>query len=157
VRKYAEALLRQYDTNKNGVLEKDEWMQMKSNWRDADTNGDGIITLDELAVKMGGFSRSRSASSSTSSGSSVAAVSGGSSGSSTSKRSYRFLSPQERLPRGLPDWFLRKDTDGDGQVTMAEYSRGGWSDSMAEEFAKYDRNGDGIITPEECLKAMNAK
>jgi hypothetical protein len=157
VRKYAEALLRQYDTNKNGVLEKDEWTQMRSNWRDSDANGDGTITLDELAVKMGGFSRSRSPSPSVSTGTSVAAVSGGSSGNPTSKRSYRFLSPQERLPRGLPDWFVRKDNDGDGQVTMAEYSRSGWSDSMAEEFAKHDRNGDGIVTPEECLKAMNAK
>jgi Ca2+-binding EF-hand superfamily protein len=161
VRRYAEALLKQYDKNKNGILEKDEWMQMRSNWRDSDTNGDGIVTLDELAAKMGSFSRpSRSGptnESSNSSGSSVASASSGGNSNPTSKRSYRFLSPHERLPRGLPDAFLRKDADGDGQVTMAEFSRSGWTDALAEDFARQDLNGDGIITPEECLKAMSGK
>lgn len=156
VRRYAEALLRQYDKNKNNILEKDEWSQMKSTWKDSDANGDGVITVDELAAKMGSFSRSRSTPSSSSSGNTAMAASGGNS-SSTSKKSYRFLSPHERLPGGLPDWFLRKDADADGQVTMAEYSRSGWSDSMAEEFVKQDRNGDGIVTPEECLKSASGK
>lgn len=156
MRKYAEALLRQYDKNKNNVLEKDEWSQMKSTWRDSDANGDGVITLDELAAKMGSFSRSRSTPSSSSSGNSAVAASGGNSNPAL-KKSYRFLSPHERLPGGLPDWFLRKDADADGQVTMAEYSRSSWSNSMAEEFLKYDRNGDGIVTPEECLKSASGK
>jgi len=166
-RKYAESLLRQYDKNKNGVLEKDEWMQMRGNWRDADTNGDGVITLDELTAKLANYSQSGSTTSSSgSSGSSApsatSASSPGGSGSSSAgrdsapRKSYRFLSPQERLPRGLPEWFLRKDADGDGQVTMAEYSQV-WSEAMAREFAKYDLNGDGVITPEEALKAQNSK
>jgi hypothetical protein len=71
VRRYAEALLRQYDKNKNGVLEKDEWSQMPEQWRTADRNGDGKITLEELtagATEMAGplasprSSRSRSSS-----------------------------------------------------------------------------------------------
>jgi len=180
IRKYAESLMRQYDKNKNGTLEKDEWMQMRGSWRDADTNGDGIITLDELTAKLGNFSQTRQpASSNSSSGSSPGSSSGspprsssgnspgsssassGSAASSASnnsaKKSYRFLSPHERLPKGLPDWFLRKDADSDGQVTMAEYAPGGWSESMAEEFAKYDLNNDGVVTPEECLKAANSK
>jgi Ca2+-binding EF-hand superfamily protein len=170
VRKYAESLMRQYDKNKNGVLEKEEWMLMRGSWRDADSNGDGIITLDELTAKLGNYSQTRQSvnagssspgpsssgsSPGTSSGSSESAASTASSG--TLKKSYRFLSPQERLPKGLPDWFLRKDADSDGQVTMAEYAPGGWSESMAEEFTKYDLNGDGIVTPEECLKAANSK
>jgi len=57
-RQYAESLLRQYDTNKNGVLEKGEWMQMRGSWRDADTNGDGIITLDELTARFAEMTRS---------------------------------------------------------------------------------------------------
>ena len=161
--------MRQYDKNKNGTLEKDEWMLMRGSWRDADTNGDGIITLDELTAKLGNFSQTRQSvsSGSSSSGSSSVSSSDNSSGNSGSaastasnsaaKKSYRFLSPQERLPKGLPDWFLRKDADSDGQVTMAEYAPGGWSESMAEEFVKYDLNGDGVVTPEECLKAANSK
>jgi hypothetical protein len=39
---------------------------------------------------------------------------------------------------------------------MAEYSQV-WSESMAREFAKYDLNGDGVITPEEALKGQNSR
>ncbi len=63
----------------------------------------------------------------------------------------RFLTPTERLPEGLPDWFIRADADGDGQVTMAEYSPV-YTDAKAAEFAKYDLNGDGVITPQEVLQ-----
>jgi hypothetical protein len=52
VRQYAESLLKQYDKNKNGVLEKDEWSQMPERWRGADRNGDGKITLDELVARL---------------------------------------------------------------------------------------------------------
>jgi len=149
-------MLRQYDKNKNNVLEKDEWSQMRSTWHEADANRDGVITLDELAARMANFSRSRSGPSSAPSGTMVAAAPSGS-GPSAPRKSIRFLSPHERLPAGLPDWFLRKDADADGQVSMAEYARSGWSDSLAEEFMKYDLNGDGIVTPEECLKATNGK
>ncbi len=112
-------------------------MQMKSSFRDADANGDGIITLDELTAKLGNYSQPRrstapqtaSAPSTTtvaSSGSSSRASSNGSGSSSdsgsSSKKSFRFLSPQERLPRGLPEWYSRKDADGDGQVSMSEYA-----------------------------------
>lgn len=161
IRRYAESLMRQYDKNKNGVLEKDEWMQMRGTWHDADTNGDGTITLDELSAKLGQYSgRSSSSSSSGSSSSESARNSSSGSGATPSsasrdtsaRKSYRFLTPQERLPQGLPDWFVRKDADGDGQVTMAEYSHT-WSNSLAEEFARYDRNGDGVVTPEEAIKA----
>jgi hypothetical protein len=61
-------------------------------------------------------------------------------------------SATERLPKGLPSWFARNDTDADGQVMMAEYMTD-FTDSKAAEFAKYDLNGDGIITPDECLDA----
>jgi len=167
-RRYAESLMRQYDKNKNGVLEKDEWMQMRGTWHDADTNGDGTITLDELAGKLGQYSGRGSSSSSTSSssGSPQPSSSGASSGSSgpppsagrdtSARKTYRFLSPQERLPQGLPEWFVRKDADGDGQVTMAEYSHT-WSNSLAEEFARYDRNGDGVVTPEEAIKSQGSR
>ena len=74
--------------------------------------------------------------------------------SASSRKSYRFLSPQERLPQGLPEWFVRRDANEDGQVTMAEYTSV-WSDALAAEFGAYDLNGDGVITPRECLKAKS--
>jgi hypothetical protein len=58
----------------------------------------------------------------------------------------------ERLEGEVPGWFVEQDANGDGQVAMAEYARF-WSDSKAREFARYDRNHDGLITPRECLAA----
>ena len=48
IRSYAGNLIRQYDTDKNGSLEKEEWSHMSMNPTDADRNHDGHITLDEL-------------------------------------------------------------------------------------------------------------
>jgi hypothetical protein len=67
-------------------------------------------------------------------------------------KSGRFLLPKERLPKDMPDWFLEKDTDGDGQVDMAEYASD-WTPSTVAEFNRYDLNHDGVITPAECRKA----
>ena len=90
---------------------------------------------------------------------SMSKVSDSSSGSSGSKpagasgdrKSYRFVSPTERLPSDLPEWFTEKDADRDGQVQMSEYATT-WNNSRAEEFAGWDLNGDGTVTPAECLK-----
>ena len=68
----------------------------------------------------------------------------------------RFLTARERLPKGLPDWFLEKDVNGDGQITMAEFTDN-WTPEKLAEFARYDLNHDGIITAAECLKVEKAK
>jgi len=64
------------------------------------------------------------------------------------RRTYRFTPPAERLPEGLPSWFQSRDSNGDGQVSMSEYSRQ-WSRRTVDEFRRYDLNDDGIITPKE--------
>ncbi|HTN73854.1 MAG TPA: hypothetical protein VL096_01355 [Pirellulaceae bacterium] len=169
VRRYAEGLMKQYDENKNGVLEKSEWSKMRGEPGKADLNGDGNVTLDELAERLGSFGSENSSSSSSgdssSSGSSDSPRrfgSGGgrsrseSGGKDGEKKPLRFLWATERLPKGLPIWFARNDVDADGQVTMAEYSSS-WNDTTATEFAKYDLNSDGVITPDECLLAEKDK
>jgi len=60
----------------------------------------------------------------------------------------------QRVPEGLPDWFTRCDLDGDGQIVMAEFTEE-WTEQKAVEFVQHDRNGDGVIVPEECLSGMN--
>jgi hypothetical protein len=55
------------------------------------------------------------------------------------------------LPPGLPDWFYDRDTDGDGQLTLAEFAPDG-SSAQRRLFAQYDMNGDGVITPDEVLR-----
>lgn len=64
--------------------------------------------------------------------------------------SRRFVTPKSRLA-GLPEWFLARDTNGDGQLTVAEYAPGSEKARLAE-FARYDRNKDGVLTPQECPK-----
>jgi len=52
-------------------------------------------------------------------------------------------------PSNTPTWFTENDKDGDNQLSMNE-----WPKDKFEEFTKYDRNGDGIITLEEALKTV---
>ncbi len=51
------------------------------------------------------------------------------------------------LPAGIPGWFSDNDKDTDGQVGMYE-----WPKDKLDEFAKFDRNGDGLITIEEAMR-----
>jgi Ca2+-binding EF-hand superfamily protein len=48
----------------------------------------------------------------------------------------------------LPPWFHDLDTDQDGQISLPEWRAGG---KKLDEFRKYDRNGDGVLTAEEVL------
>lgn len=67
------------------------------------------------------------------------------------RKPTRFSTARERLPKGLPDWFLEKDVDGEGQITMAKYTDN-WTPADVEKFNRYDLNHDGIITAAEVLK-----
>ena len=152
-RDYAKQLFAQYDKNRNGVLERDEYHEMSNNPKAADKNGDGAISFDELVGWLVEMSKPGS-------------HSGGSGNDSRdrdrdrSKKAeprqpvYRvpFPSPIDRLPSGLPEWFLKKDVDRDGQVSMAEFSQD-WSETKLTEYFKYDINGDGFIVPAEVLRA----
>lgn len=155
-RRYARELIKKYDKNGNGQLERDEWKAMSGNPENADRNHDGVITVDELTARL--IEMGRSGSSGGGSSRSGPPGSGGSRERSTSaagaaKPALRFRTAAERLPEGLPDWFAPKDADGDGQVAMAEYATT-WSDRTVAEFARYDLDHDGFITPSECLAAL---
>jgi len=66
-------------------------------------------------------------------------------------RNTKFFLPRSQLPRGLPPWFVPRDADGNGQLTMAEYAPKATRLQLAE-FTRYDRNGDGVVTAEECAR-----
>ena len=42
------------------------------------------------------------------------------------------------------EWFARIDADGDGSVTRDEFD-----DAAERMFARFDRNGDGVLSPED--------
>jgi hypothetical protein len=67
------------------------------------------------------------------------------------RRTYRFTPAGERLPTGLPSWFKSQDKNGDGQVSMNEYSRS-WSRSTVSKFERYDLDGEGVVTSKEAKK-----
>src|SRR5262249_51807228 len=51
--------------------------------------------------------------------------------------------------KGVPVWFKKLDTDKDGQVSLAEWRKGG---KKKADFRKHDLNGDGFITAAEILR-----
>lgn len=54
-----------------------------------------------------------------------------------------------KLPKEMPKWFGELDVDKDGQVSLFEWRTG---NRDMEDFRSYDRNDDGLISPEETLR-----
>ncbi|MEC7565281.1 MAG: hypothetical protein VX738_06310 [Planctomycetota bacterium] len=157
---FAGSILQRYDSNKSGVIEKDEWKNFRSDPSAADTNKDNKITKDELGKWMSSrFSQSRggegqSGGAGSSRGGSRGSSGGNSGGSGedvAGNGSYRFRLPQEGLPEGLPKWYRDRDTNRDGQIAMSEYT-GEWTEKTLAEYYAYDANRDGIVTPAEALE-----
>lgn len=66
-------------------------------------------------------------------------------------RQGRFHVSAKRMPPGLPPWFLQRDTNGDGQITLSEFAPKATAEDR-REFSRYDLNGDGVVTPQECTR-----
>ena len=156
-RRGAEAMMRQADSNGDGKLEKKEWNDRWGDFKEADRNGDKVVTADELAQRLSGFARGGPGGERGGpDGSSGSDGAGSGSGKSQQPKSYRVPTPTELLPAGLPDWFAQKDANADGQVAMAEYeSPRSWTAAAVAEFMRFDLNNDGFITPTECLSTLN--
>jgi Ca2+-binding EF-hand superfamily protein len=157
IRQYAKSLMKQYDKNGNGQLEKEEWSEMKPEYRAADKNHNDVITLEELtdflaADSGSGPRQSSSVAVATSAGASNAV------GVNAGKSKFRLPTPTERLPKDIPGWFITADTSGDGVVSMLEFIKvKGDTEAAAKEFAQYDLNNDGVVTPQEAVKAAKKK
>jgi len=176
--RYAGHLVAKYDVDGDGRLQAAEWQRMDGNPTAADLDADGVIEVGELAgyiADYGSVRRIRLMPSLAQRFPSLLSddlVMGGSSdrGGQNAARSpdepgddaaedpaprppgqpssRRFTVNPSRLPPGLPAWFLRLDSDGDGQLTQSEFAPTG-SPGALQEFETYDHNGDGIITAKE--------
>lgn len=162
-RREAERAFGYYDRNRDRKIDAEEMKRSRygSDLPMFDRNRDGVITLNEMEYRYAQRRMNNEGSGNTAAGRRG-------SGKSSDKndepevrwrakrdedvKSYRSQAPAEGTQEGLPDWFPRDDADGDGQVAMAEYSVN-WSDSVMSDFNQFDLNQDGMITPQECLKA----
>ncbi len=178
VQRYAARLMSKYDLNGDRLLDQSEWIAMRGDPAGTmDLDGDGVITTDEIVTRVGVYGRRslrvvpnmpvRTAETNTEGddadgGAKVAyrvvpegeqrADSTESPGSAELRMMRRFFVTPSQLPQGVAGWFLDNDADGDGQVTMAEFSAN-WTEVEAARFASYDLNSDGVITAAECAQA----
>ncbi len=67
----------------------------------------------------------------------------------------RYYVPRRRLA-GMPEWFQTRDANGDGQISLAEYSARPTQATIAR-FRRYDRNKDGVITTSEYARASGGR
>ena len=66
-----------------------------------------------------------------------------------------YAAPPQVL-RGAPVWFLARDKNGDGQLTILEFAPNLSQRSLAL-FGRYDADGDEIITADEARKGPSAQ
>jgi Ca2+-binding EF-hand superfamily protein len=158
-----EDLFKRYDINGDGFLNEDEigqmrgpWGSFKEEWQKWDKNKDSKISLEEwkpfVEARQKEFEARREA-----------AKKDADKKDGDKKESITRVEIEEIdntipvvwranfLPKELPPWFKELDTNNDGQVSLMEWMKAG---KPMSEFAKYDRNDDGLLTPEEVLRAV---
>ncbi len=165
----------QMDLNKDGYITMDEASdRMKSTFPQIDRNGDGRIDLGEYTAytneRMAGGGRGGPPSMGGDPnmqqqfqfnqqqpggfpGAPQFDTSGGRGGrqnreedDTTRVAVHRF----GKMPKGLPDWFEKLDTDMDGMVGLYEWRRA--SGKTTKEFVDMDLNGDGYLTADEWIR-----
>ncbi len=151
-KRYADALLKQYDKDKDNKLSKSEIKTMRRPPGQADSNGDGMITRDELIDSITNPKKSEPSASRDSEERSSRSPSrsrfsdrnreSSDSGSSASSSRSSSRSSSSRVS------FSGNDTNKDGQLQMHEFARD-WDAETLEEFKQKDKNNDGIITRSE--------
>ena len=171
--RYAQYIVRRYDANQSGQLESDEWRSMHGQPELADSNRDGLITVEEYARYCANYGAGRAIRLSALPGD-VASHDGsgdssprgdepapGDANPARDSQSVQLSEKQDRrrdtkyvasLPAGVPPWFFQRDSDGDGQLTLSEYSPK-LLRSEIDDFNRYDANRDGILTAQEFLHA----
>lgn len=158
--RYAQRIVKRYDTNGDGRLEAAEWKGMHGKPEVADANDDGQITVDEFARYAASYGSGRRIRLSTPrepvAQATSAALATDTAAADTDaqqviverRRGLKYFAP---LPGGVPGWFVERDADGDAQLTLAEFSPK-LRTTEVTEFKSYDVNGDGLLTAAELVR-----
>ena len=125
---YVEKYFADRDTDNNGILEGDELNKVRSKSK-YDTNRDGKIEVDEMLEVIAPQSTSSASSSS----------------KSATRRSSSTSSRSRSKASGS---FTDADVNADRLVQRHEFSEI-WTKKQLDEFLAKDKNGDGVISPDE--------
>ncbi len=145
----ADIEFRRRDANGDGKLNTDEMPpQLRGNLPKYDKNGDSLIDINEFREYFS------------------ARVLGGDDSQATRGIASIIIEEEEldrkpvvfraggKMPAGLPGWFKELDIDGDAQIALWEWRKGGKS---VDEFGSWDLNDDGFITPDEAVRQQLAQ
>jgi hypothetical protein len=142
----AEEIFRMLDRDRDGVLTGNEIPDaLKLELEKWDTNKNGVIELDEFkayfAARMQAMALDRQNN----------MLDPGTMPEDPADEPDRkpTIYRKGKLPKEL-DWFEKMDTDGDGQIGLYEWRKANPKRSI-EEFKQMDLNGDGFITVEEAM------
>jgi hypothetical protein len=143
----AEADFKRRDRNGDGYLNEDEMGgRFRREWQQWDTNRDGKIDLIEYKAYYRSMMQARQQQ-----------WGGGFAATTTAPVEEEKKPPVYRagkLPKGIPPWFEKYDTDNDGQVGLYEWRKAG---RPIKEFKDMDRDGDGFLTIQEVMRAERLK
>jgi len=162
--RYAQRIVDKYDADKSGDLTLEETRGMTGKPAMADSNRDGRITVREFAEHAARFGAGRAIRLTHASDSPLAesqragqaAIAEPAPVTTTATEGPAVRDPRRNLkyfgslPAGVPAWFIERDADGDGQLSLAEYSPK-LLKSEIDEFKRHDANQDGIVTAKELL------
>jgi Ca2+-binding EF-hand superfamily protein len=139
-----EAKFSRYDRRGDGKLTPDEAPEgLRAEFRVWDENGDGFIELSEFRA----YTLARMQWKRQDRGTVPPPVPPAAPAASPGVKHPSLGSA--RQSNGMPTWFARLDLDGDGQVDLFEWRKGG---RPVAEFEEMDRNGDGVLSAEEVLR-----
>jgi hypothetical protein len=140
---YVNRIMEQYDKNKTGILERNEWaaVSWRSDPRESDLDNDGMLTKAEMAERLANRSRDRERGDDRRGG-----------GDDRRGPPQSFGRGGGPSGGGPPGGFRRGGDDSErgddrGRGRGGRGGRGGFDPT--EMIRRWDQNGDGVIQPDE--------